>query len=68
MYEQNYKPNANAVAAAKAAGAKHFVYVGVSTDAEQGFAGPNPGLYTGKRDAALAARDARRARSPPAAA
>lgn len=58
MYEENWAPNDLAVKIAKAAGAKRFVYVGASSDAEQGFAGPNPGLYTAKRDVALAARDA----------
>ena len=57
-YAVNYEPNVNVVAAAKAAGAQRFVYVGASSDAEQGFAGPNPGLYTGKRAVALAAQEA----------
>ena len=55
---ENFEPNAQLVDAAKAAGAKRFVYIGVSSEAEMGFAGPNPGLYTGKRSAALAALDA----------
>ena len=58
QYAANYEPNANVVAAAKAAGAQRFVYVGASSDAEQGFGGPNPGLYSGKRAAYLAGRDA----------
>ena len=58
MYDENFTPNSYAVEAAKAAGATRFVYVGTSTDAQQGYAGPNPGLYTGKLDAAIAARDA----------
>lgn len=57
-YSKNYDTNWKVVGAAKAAGAQRFVYVGVSSDAEQGFAGPNPGLYTGKRAVALAAREA----------
>ena len=34
------------------------MFVGVGSECERGFGGPNPGLYMGKRDAALAARDA----------
>ena len=56
-YDANFEPNKQLVAAAKEAGAKRFVYVGVSSEAELGFGGPNPGLYSGKRAAALAARD-----------
>mmetsp|Transcript_3774 Transcript_3774/g.11394 ORF Transcript_3774/g.11394 Transcript_3774/m.11394 type:complete len:299 (+) Transcript_3774:55-951(+) len=55
QYADNFLPNARLAAAAKAAGAQRFVYVGVSSEAEWGFGGPNPGLYTGKRSAALAA-------------
>ena len=55
QYADNFLPNARLAAAAKAAGAQRFVYVGVSSEAEKGFGGPNPGLYTGKRSAALAA-------------
>lgn len=58
QYAANYAPNAKAVAAAKAAGAKRFVLVGVSSVAQMGFGGTLPGLYTGKRDAALAAHAA----------
>ena len=58
QYAEHYEPSAQVVAAAKAAGVKRFVYVGVASYAEEGFGGPNPGLYTGKRSAALAARDA----------
>ena len=58
QYAANYEPNANVITAAKAAGAQRFVYVGASSDAEQGFGGPLPGLYSGKRAAYLAGRDA----------
>ena len=58
LYAQNYDPNAAVVAAAKAAGARRFVFVGVASEAEIGFAGSLPGIYTGKRDAAQAAQDA----------
>lgn len=56
-FAENFEANAEAAKLAKAAGAQRFVYVGCSTDSEQGFAGPQPGLYSGKRAAALAARD-----------
>ena len=55
---ENYEPNVQVVEAAKSAGAQRFVFVGASSEAERGFAGPNPGLYTAKRAAALAALDA----------
>lgn len=55
---ENFEPNAQLIEAAKAAGAKRFVYIGAGSEAEMGFAGPNPGLYTGKRSASLAALDA----------
>lgn len=58
LYAQNYHPNAAVVAAAKVAGARRFVFVGVASEAEIGFAGSVPGIYTGKRDAAQAAQDA----------
>jgi hypothetical protein len=58
LYDANATPNKLAAAAAKAAGAQRFVYVGVGSECERGFGGPNPGLYMGKRDAALAGRDA----------
>jgi NAD(P)-dependent dehydrogenase (short-subunit alcohol dehydrogenase family) len=58
LYAANALSNKQVVAAAKAAGAQRFVYVGVGSECEMGFGGPNPGLYMGKRDAALAARDA----------
>ena len=58
QYDENFLPNKQAVAAAQAADAQRFVYVGASSDCERGFGGPNPGLYMGKRDAALLAREA----------
>ena len=58
QYAQEHDPVVKVVTASKSAGAQRFVYVGVSSDAERGFGGPLPGLYTGKRAAALAARDA----------
>ena len=58
LYAANALPNTCATAAGKEAGAKRFVYVGVGSECQKGFGGPNPGLYTGKRDAALAGRDA----------
>ena len=39
QYNANYVPNVNVVEAAKSAGAQRFVYVGVSSDCEQGFGG-----------------------------
>ena len=58
QWRENSEPNLKVVAAAKAAGVRRFAFVGVSSDSERGFGGPNPGLYSGKRAAALAARDA----------
>eukprot|EP00966_Prymnesium_polylepis_P094471 2186735-Prymnesium_polylepis.1 len=58
QYAEHFEPSAQVVAASKTAGAQRFVYVGVASYAEEGFGGPNPGLYTGKRSAALAALDA----------
>lgn len=58
QYAENYEPNVQVIEAAKAAGAQRFVYVGVGSETELGFGGPNPGLYTGKRAAALAALEA----------
>ena len=57
LYAQNYNPNSQAVAAAKAAGAARFVYVGVSSEAELGFGGSLPGLYTAKLDTAILAQE-----------
>lgn len=58
FYAENYEPNVRVIAAAKEAGASRFVLVGASSEVEQGFGGPNPGLYTGKRSAYLAALEA----------
>jgi NAD(P)-dependent dehydrogenase (short-subunit alcohol dehydrogenase family) len=54
QYAANFEPNAMAVAAAKAAGAATFVFLGAAAEAELGYGGSLPGLYTGKRDAATA--------------
>lgn len=59
MYDANFGPNAQIIAAAQAAGtANKFVYVGVASSAELGYGGSLPGIYTGKMDAANAAQEA----------
>lgn len=57
LYAKNYDPNVQAIAAAKAVGARRFVFLGVSSEADLGFAGTQPGLYTGKADVTTAARE-----------
>jgi len=54
-YSQNFAPNEKAFAAARAAGATRCVYIGVSSDAEMGLSGSQPGAFKGKRDAYAAA-------------
>ena len=57
-YDENYLANSKAIAAAAAAGATKCAFVGVACDAELGYGGSLPGMFTAKREAAEEAQKA----------